>query len=469
MTNWVRKKHPSEVSALAGVFKLAVSELHHKWQAAVLAQVPVSAWVSGPGELPHIKPSSAASMRYLSRESLGEDAIAELQQVRTRQQLLEALLEKMSPSCRSAYRPMLRWVDYDKLGDSNVAQFPLSSDSAFGYNLLLLETLMGQQLHIYEEDWQKENNWPENQCIPPDVTRACSLGALQHIGNQVQRWCQDIVSLGGVPESLLAQVSANLSANRALLEYAAIEARGMEAARMNEQFLRELNRQGVFEVPKAMENYGPSECEPLLRNWLASRFRHDGSLLLSDSFFQRPMNDSDIEMVILWSQQLQQMYIRERGSLGGPEVASRVHGSSCNRFIFAMTIVGAFYSNARTDHEFTGHSGPTYAVFPDRGEAANGNRKTPPTHAAHFLMQAYGQMFFANSGWDLRADRVREYAETSSIKRSHIQQLLHYAVKERTSRELLALHRNLQRLRDAIEKERTEHEQPLRQSGDGWI
>lgn len=457
VSTWVREKHPDDVSPLAVVFNLA-SRLRHKWQAAVLAQVPVSAWVSGSGEELHIKPSSVASMRYLSRESLGEDA---REQVRTRQKLLEELLEQMSSSCRSAYRPMLRWVDYDKQGDPNVARFPLSSDSAFGYNLGMLESLMADQLHNYEQDWCKKTNWRENEPILSKVTREYSLRVLQNLKNLVQRWCQDSVGLDGVPESLLARVSANLSVNRALLELAAIEARGMEAARMNEQFLHELNRQGVMEVPEVMDDRSPEECEPQLREELASWFGHGGSMLKPGSFFQRPMNGSDIEMVVLWSQQLQQMYMRERGWLGGPEVASRNHGGSRNRLIFAMAMAGAFYCNTSTAHEFTGHSNSTYAVFPDRGEAASGNRQTPPTHASHLLMQAYGQMFFANSGWNLRAERVREYAETASIKRSHLQQLLHFAVKHRTSRELLALHQHLQRLRDAVAQEQAEREQPL--------
>lgn len=447
------RKHQCEVQPLAEVFN-AASEKHHKWQAAVLAQVPVISWVSGPGDEIHIQPSSVASMRFLSRESPGKDALDRnvLKKVMmTRQKLLEDLLGKMSSPCKSAYQPMLRWVAYDKLGDHSVARFPLSSDSAFGYNLLLLENLMGEQLRIYEEKWRKENNWLENESTPSSVTRECSRWALQHLDKLVQRWCKDEVSIGGVPENLLARVSANLSANRALLELAAAEACGMEVACMNENFLRKLNQQGVLEVPDVMNDCAPDECELLLRKLLTCWFGHGGSMLHSD-FFKRPMNNSDIEITLLWSQQLQQTYLQERGGLGGPESARRAHGGSRNRFMFVMAVVAAFHCNARISQEFTGHKNSTYAVFPDRTEAKSGNRRTLPTHAAHFLMQAYGQMFFANSGWDLHADRIREYVETSSIKRSHLQQLLHIAVKHRTSRELLALHKHLQQLRCEAER-----------------
>lgn len=447
IANWVRKEHSSEVLALAKAFNRTASQCH-KWQAAVLAQVPVSAWASGPGAQLHLKPSSAASMRYLSRESLGEDAVSELKQVETRKMLFVELLEQMSPSSRSIYRPMLRWVPYDELGDTSVAQFPLSSDTAFGYNLFVLENMMAEQLRVYEEKWHTENNWPEDQSIPSEVTRACSLGAQQHLSKLVERWCEDSARLSCVPESLLALTSANLSVNRALLELAAAEARGMEAASMNEKFLRALNQRGVLEVPHVIDDCGPDEFESQLRKILISWFGHGGLMLQPSSIsFRRPMNTSDIDMVVLWSGQLQQTYMQERGAMGGPDAAHKAHGSSCNRFIFAIVMAGAFYCNTGTAHEFTGHSNSTYAVFPDRGEVVRGKRETPPTHAAHFLKQAYGQVFFANSGWDLRFERVREYAETASIKRSHLQQLLHFAVKKRTSRELLALHQNLQRVR----------------------
>lgn len=446
----LRKNYSAEILPLAEVFNLAASELHHKWQAAVLAKVPLSDWVSGPGDILHIRPSSGASMRYLSHK-LQEAPNELLQQVRTRQVLLEQLLEKMRTPCQIAYRPMLQWVEYDKLGDSSIARYPLSSDSAFGYNLLVLENLMDNTLHDYEKDWCRENNWPENESVPNEVVRKCSLDALQHLKSKVQEWWKDsAASPNNVPESLLAITSANLSVNRALLELAAIEARGMEAMGMNEQFLCELNRKKVFEVPRGIVDCGPEECGHYLREVLTSWFGHGGSMLQSGTFFQRPMNRSDINMVVLWSRQLQQMYIQERGGRGGPETARRIHGNPGNRFIFSMVMAGAFYCNASTAYEFTGHSNSTYAVFPDRLQVAKGKRETPPTHAANFFMQAYGQVFFANSDWDLRFERVREYAETSSIKRSCEQLLLRFAVKDRTSQELLVLHNHLQRLRDTV-------------------
>ncbi|PKA71066.1 hypothetical protein ATI02_4018 [Pseudomonas baetica] len=58
-------------------------------------------------------------------------------------------------------------------------------------------------------------------------------------------------------------------------------------------------------------------------------------------------------------------------------------------------------------------------------------------------MQAYGQIFFGNQDWDILASRVREHAETASIKRAHIEQLVRFATKGRPSSSLLGLSRRL--------------------------
>lgn len=62
-----------------------------------------------------------------------------------------------------------------------------------------------------------------------------------------------------------------------------------------------------------------------------------------------------------------------------------------------------------------------------------------PIHAEELIEQVYGQMFFSNQGWDLRAESVRQHAETQTIKRAYHEQLFEFAVKGRTSKELLNL------------------------------
>ncbi len=442
ITNWIRKDCPHEIRKLAEVFKLAASELHHKWQAAVLAQIPVSAVVEEPDDVLYIKPSSTASMRYLSREPLSDGY--ELQQVHTRQILLESLLEHMPLLCQRHYSPMLRWVAYNKHGNAAIELYPQSSDTAFGYNLSILEELQIKQLNQYVANWRAEINWPESESTPFEVTQECSLAALNHLRGVVARWYQEGESMDRLPESMLARVSANLSVNRALLELAAMDACGIESAFMSEKILYKLNLHGVVEVPPIINDCSPEEYDDLLRKVLTSWLGYGGSMLQQDTLLDRPMSKSDIDTVVLWSLLLQETYIKDQSTIVGGEAAYSTHGSTCNRFIFAVVMVGAFYCKTRVANEFSGHSNSTYAVFPDRGDAIRCNGQQPPAHAAHILIQAYSQIFYANSGWGLRAERVSEYAKLAHIKRAHSQTLLYFAVKNRTSRELLMLHKKLE-------------------------
>jgi hypothetical protein len=445
-----KKQYPEEVRLLADILAEAPDMLHHKWASIILAQVPLSAWVHGTGGEIQIEPSKEASLRFLACDPLPEQATEELKQLAFRQKLFELLLGRMPTAMQRIYRPMLRWVAHDEVGDPGMARHPLSSDTSFGHNLVFFESLMDMQIHIYEQQWAESVGWSSEESIPAQVTRECSQAALNHLSKLVEKWInEDAGEAECIPNSLLALVSANLSVNRVLLEFAGLESRGFEAAKMAIELLEALNRQGITEVPMEIEGLSLDEGAEKLKEILTRWFGHGGSLTGIDPVFRRPMNASDIDLVASWSLQLQDNYIGIRGRRGGREAAKANHGTSNHLFIFAVAIVAAFYSNTKTDHEFTGSSNSRYSVFPGRKLIASGARESPPTHANHLLMQAYGQIFFANSGWDLYADRLPIYFETASIKRAHIQQLLHFVIKDRTPRQLLMLNCRLQSLRDS--------------------
>lgn len=434
------KQHREEAGQIARLFELVSDQMEsHKWSDAVLAKVPLDSWTRGPGNTVHISPVRAGSMRYLSREKEPMDKALEL--VQARRTLLEGLLDRMPPPLRLQYRSMMEWRDAVHFGSVDIARYKLSSDSAFGYNLVFLEHLLSQQIFIYDQNWRKEERIPIDEATPCAVTHASSQMALDHLSSIIQGWVAEQGSLSAVvPESMLARVSANLSVNRALLERAAMDELGAEAAEMSVPFLTELNRQGITAVPEAIVECSPDEVLHRVREQLKAWFAHGGSLTSSDGFFQRRMTTSDIDAIVQWSLDLQELYMSSRGAQGGPESAKESHGNPGNFFIFALAMAASFYCKARAPYELTGKNNSTYAVFPPRGRRGD----ELPTHASQMLMQCYGQMFFPNTGWNIHAERVNAYAETTRIKRAHVQQLLSFAVKHRSSRELLAVHTRLQ-------------------------
>lgn len=444
------RAHPNEVSGLARTFTAAKDELHQNWADALLTKVPLSAWEEPSDYAFRIAPTKSASMRFLSH---GEPAENEVNLKERRRALHDGLLEYMASPTRLAYRPMLEWVEIPTAWPK-AADLPLASDTVFGHSLEVIEGLLRDQLHIYEQNFRKENRTHSSVATPMAASLKASELASQAIAAHIEQFCVTEVDVSpAVKESLLARVSANISVNRALLENAAIDARGLEAAEMCAPFLQRLNHHGLVEVPREFDNAtdgGANKIRELLTSWFAI----GGKLAPVDEYFKRHMTDSDIEMILSWSHQLQESYIISRG-MGGDwiqrggkdeveKAARKAHGTPGHRFIFALAIASAFYETAKTNREFTGHSKSRYSVFPDRGDTAKGLRDTPPAHAAELLKQAYGQIYFANEGWGLLADKLTAYAQNRSAKRSHIQQLLYFAVKNRSSRQLFALFQQLQ-------------------------
>lgn len=445
------RAHRHEVKKLAISFEAVNARLNQNWAEAILAKVPLSAWEETYGDEFRIRPSKLASMRFLSRGEPTENALV-LKEIC--HALHNDLLEHIPGPLRLEYRPMLQWVETAEIWP-DASDLTLSSDTAFGHSLRAIEELLDTQHHIYERLFRDNCRIPANVTTPSIASLKCSERAFQHIAAQVEQMC---VTESEVPvwvkESLSVRVSVNISCNRILLEYAAKDARGREAANMCVPFMERLNYHGLYAVPDAFFDATDGGAE-YLRHLLADWFKIDGTLVKIDPYFKRHMTDSDIELIVNWSHQLQELYITTRGMGGGwnarggkekVEKESRsVHGNPGNRFIFAMVIAAAYYQTAQTAREFTGHSKANYSVFPARGDIAKGVRNTPPTHAAELLIQAYGQVLFANEGWELRADRLVEYAQTRSAIRSHFQQLLYFAVKNRTSRQLYALFQELRR------------------------
>lgn len=450
----IKQRYADEVVDLVQIFETVPKNLNHKWMAALLVSVPSTIWREGPGGEMQVDPGQGASARYLSLLPLPDDAEYEHKHLTARRQLFERLLEKMPAVVSRSYRPMLRWVQPNELGDPGMANHPLASDTLFGHNLNFFEEMMRHQVSQYEQQWRKCNrSWPSDISTPCGVTRGCSKASLKHFSKIVQQWLENGKSQVQevVPDSLLALTSANLSVNRLLLEIAAVEARNKEATELVVSTIQALNDQGVTEVPIRLDGLDLEEGLDALRTLFKAWFGYGGSMLADSSVFTRPMSDSDIENVLAWSQQIRDSYIRMR-SRNDPGN----HRTCCHLFIFCLPVIGAFYLGTVTVREFTGKSNSRYSVFPGRAILSKGKARSPCPHANYILMLAYGMIFFSNTGWHLFADRVRDYATTSSIKRSHIQQLVRFATKNRAPSELLVLHNALQNLRERMEEVNSE-------------
>lgn len=445
------QEHPDDVSKLATLFVVANERHGQHWADALMAKLPMAVWEETKDLPLRILSKKSASMRFLSLAEPDSDA---LKLKDGRRDLHAGLFEIMDTPVRLVYRNMLEWVESDGLNPES-SNYQLSAETVFGHTLEVIEGLQRDQVHIYEQNYRKNSGLDKSLSIPLAESLLASEKACEFVATQIEQMCVTETDVSSsVKESLPARVSANISVNRVLLEQAAIDARGLEAAEMTVPFLSRLNLHGMGEVPDdfhAAEDDGTAA----LKEILARMFGNDGLLAPVDEYFSHPMSHSDIDLIVNWSQKLQEAYITTRG-MGGDwhqrggkekvEAESRAaHGTPCNRFIFALVIAAAFYEKAQTARELTGHSKSMRSIYPARGDAMKDVLENPPVHATELLKQAYGQIFYANEGWGVLAEPVENYARARSMQRAHIQQLLYFAVKNRSSRELFALCEYLQK------------------------
>ena len=444
----VRNKYPNEALTILSAFNRAGELLQSRqWTGPILAQVFPQYWgINADGEL-HVLPTPDASLRYLAIQPLDETALNELRQIKFREEFFKLLLSSMNSSLQRQYQPALRWLPYHQAADDGLRGQPLASDIAFGYDLDFLEKQMDAHEHSLEEKWLRNHAWPRSESLPANVIRENSKQALEHIKGIIEGWLP--ATAQKTPDSLIARAMFNLSANRALLEYAGLDARGEEAAGVVVNMLSDLNDLGIDEVPQVMEGLSPQQGQAMLRELLQAWFGSDGSVLSSGGIFGRAMVSSEIDLVVQWSVQVQDSYIAGRGHRGGPEEARKNHGTSNHLFIFALGVVAAFYTKAKVPQEFKGKKTPNHSLFPSRNAIASGESKHPSTHALKVLEQAYGLMYFGNSGWNLFASGVATRAKTNSLRRVHLQQLVYFAVKGRSSSQLLLISCGIDKWRES--------------------
>lgn len=432
-----------ETLIVSKIFSNASNALHHKWTSAILGSVPPEAWVEGGHGETHVKPSKEASLRLWSPEeaNLHEEnmIIGEV-----RKGVFNELLNAMPAAHKKQYKLMFSWINDPAKATLGLATSPFGSDTLFGHVLIYLEMWLDKQLEESEKLWLVKNTWPKDRCIPPQITRELSSKALEHCKKTLSMWFdEDSASAAKTPNNLLALISANLSANRVLLEFAAKEARGQEAADLAIGILKKLNNKGIIGIPPEIYELDILEAAHHLVYLLKTFFGPRGQFISKESDFKRPMNYSDIRNAVIRSLQLQENYIATRGRRGGPIEARKNHGQSHNLFVFCLTMIGAFYNNSKTDNEFKGKSNSSYAVFPARNNKFEEAENAITLHADELLKQAYGQIYYGNIGSNILADGVRDHAHTASIKRAHVQQLLSFAIKSRSSSVLLALGKRL--------------------------
>jgi hypothetical protein len=429
-----------DIPLLARAFKAPANRIHNKWMLWLLAELPSERWGVSPEGERYIAPEGDESMRFLTQiGSDAEDGSEGRVFLDAKRQFVEALDDESSQ-----YHEMTRWLPPSAFSANTY--LPLNGDCEFGAALAWLETWQNRDTLNFSREHHAAAGLPEEVTTPLAITRACSLEVLSQMKRKVSEWCTDESLVGALPSSLLARISANQAVNRALFEWCRKDKLGREAAVVGFAFLREFNAHGFDFVPAVIEDWAHDrEGQKAGLVDLLSYFFGVGGRLIDSNLFNLPMTPENIEAAAEWSFTLRAHYMPGRG--GGEERnAQKVHGTSYHLVIFALAVVSTFYvtgiwegesepRRVRTARELPGsRSNRTYAVFP-WGESGADADTSIRAHAGELIEQIYSQMYFGN----LRADDARAYAALQSIRKAHQQQLLEFAVKNRSSQELMNL------------------------------
>ncbi|MES2670669.1 MAG: hypothetical protein V4673_09670 [Pseudomonadota bacterium] len=444
LRSWIRQhKFEDDLTNFYAISESATYKLNAQWMKAILAALPDKFWsVSQEAVALLDQTGTAASLRLLTSAYDGKKQQESVLHLAARKEVMQALLDGINEAHRGAYRDMLSWIDCpEKQG------YDAPGDTSFGLALTELERMMDSMVAEQDQRWRRESRWDDSHTTPVEVRNSFSAVALRQTFYFMARCWEYGKNMVDTPDSLLALLSANMSCNKAVLEYAALNYRGREALEMTVSFLHELNAQGVHEIPTAFDDLGPAECDEAISTKFKTWFGHKGDFIEPGTFFVKHMTNSDIQELVDLSRQLQAEYINARGSnpFAPASQAQNIHGSSTNRFIFALVLAAAFYSKARTDQEFVVGKNASYAVFPDRQSIKQKHLLT--IHAKDLLLKSYGLVFFGNSGWNLKPDDIKQYAQGTENRRLHNQVAILCAVKGRTSKELMGLYDSLKQLR----------------------
>jgi hypothetical protein len=444
LRSWIKQcKFKNDLASFYDISEKATFKLNTQWMKAILAALPDKFWSVSQDGIPQLdQTGSAASLRLLSNAWDGEEQQESVLHQAARKEVMQALFDRIPMPDQSAYREMFSWREI--LGNEGSE---VSGDTSFGLVLIELELMMEVMFAEQERIWRIQSHFDESLTTPvEEIEKFSTIALRQTFYFMLRCWDYGNNKLE-TPDSLLALLSANMSCNKIVLEYAAMNNRGLEALEMTVSFLGELNAHGVKKVPPEFDFLSPAECDDAIFTLFQRWFGHNGDFIRSGTSFAKHMTNSDIQLLVNLSRELQKNYITTRGCtlLAQAGQAQKIHGSSTNRFIFALVLAAAFYSKARTDQEFIVGKNASYSVFPARRSIKHGDLLT--IHAKDVLLKAYGLVFFGGRGWNLVPDDIEQYARGTEIRRSHNQLAILCAVKGRSCKELVALYETLKQLR----------------------
>ena len=450
-------KYPEDALGLYTAFAETVQEHGdhaREWRQHTMALLPRDYWVPADNQDgPHLVADSPyASLKYLSQREM--DHVKALAQLSNRRALHTAITEPLVQKVYAKYEPLLLWEEKTPGSFDGEERYPHLKDMALWQLLELVERFFSIEYAREEQKLRERLQVPETEATPVAHIEELARSAAELVDLLLAGW--NIKSMfswdpydigtfvvGAEPEEvadigqrghLILRALCNLGANRVLLERSRIHHLSGIGAKMNQDLLEALNRNGVYSAPDPeVYCYDEEGIRRLLLQWFGP-----GGVLEHDAILPVCLQGQDLEVVLAQAKQIQYQYSRSRGFL-----ATEEHLSLYSCFLFAVALTACFGAKIKLPDEFT--QGKEKPVIPARNLGERRMELVRP-EALELLKAMYGQLLYGNPGTELHASGIQDYACHYRMRHAHLQQLLFNTFKRLSPSQLLEFDRIMMRL-----------------------
>lgn len=384
-----------------------------------------------------IEPTPDSSLRYLLMHYMPDHTAITDKGVLNRELLCLSLFDQLSDTGKKCYGPIVEWRSDLSLSDD----YSLQGDVAIAKYIHLVEALFFNRYAALETDVRNELGIPRSQPTPIHYIEGIAKGARSVVHERLSSYVAHVPSDKVTPDDGIVITLVHIAANRVLLESACRDDLTKRATPANVLLLDALSAAGIDEVPALVTE---AEVRTCLQDW----FGKDGLVCKNSGW--KAMSEEDIEVALEQAAHAQTMYRRTRGA---PIVKSEPDAftTPCDYLCFSLALVACYYGKVSVRHELVGQSRSEYFVFPRREQKRRENPLSP--NALEMVMTLFGQVFMSNSGWNLKATEVGNYAHATSLRRGHLQALIFDVFKRWTPPQLLAVQAAFEREESEIECE----------------
>ncbi|WP_404417227.1 hypothetical protein LG277_05480 [Vreelandella aquamarina] len=451
-SNIIKSSDENEIRNLAVIFEEMPDFINNNWLSAIVGKLPVSSWKFDCEIGLEVNAEKDSSLRLQANMQATNYGLKENNDLYAREVIFKRLADRIRGAwCRRTYSDTIGWQNEPFAHDIAGSFFSGKGDTGFFSNLLKLQYAFDYCIYSkkellcagYDNGSYDDCNYTDSKKIP--------ILALNKITFILDSWFGEYLYDAKYPESVLALVSMNLSANRLIIELSEYEELSKHAFEVGCEVVRGL---GSFKWMHFYAEKGGigsvTRLKEILKKNLTALFGKDGSLVNSKEYFDRVMQPSEIEIVANWSHDiLKDLKLNSWFDLSNLRHLSMQNNKMQTMFLISLCIAGAFYSKSKVKHEFFGNSTPYYSVFPGRINMANSNGVfIPRPHALNFILLVYKEVVSLINDDSLSLNELENNRAYNSLRRGLSQQLISFAVKNRTSGELKYLDKKLSALKN---------------------